>query len=77
MGKERGSEEEDAVQRREASVLILNCASKTLEESDFFRLSPKGEHIEGWTSGIIKSVYSPFHLSLIFLHVSTLIFAYS
>ncbi|KAM0153225.1 hypothetical protein ACHAPG_007191 [Botrytis cinerea] len=56
VGKERGSEEEDAVQRREASVLILNCASKTLEESDFFRLSPKGEHIEGWTSGIIKII---------------------
>ncbi|KAJ8058647.1 hypothetical protein OCU04_012823 [Sclerotinia nivalis] len=56
VGKERGREEEDAVQRREASVLILNCASKTLEESDFFRLSPRGEHIEGWTSGIIKII---------------------
>ncbi|KAG4027109.1 hypothetical protein MFRU_033g00790 [Monilinia fructicola] len=56
VGKERGKEEEDAAQRREASVLILNCASKTLEESDFFRLSPKGEHIEGWTSGIIKII---------------------
>ena len=41
-------------QRREASVLVLNAVTKTLEESDFFRLSPKGEHIEGWTSGIIK-----------------------
>ncbi|QSZ31072.1 hypothetical protein DSL72_000633 [Monilinia vaccinii-corymbosi] len=56
VGKEQGREEEDAAQRREASVLILNCASKTLEESDFFRLSPKGEHIEGWTSGIIKII---------------------
>ncbi|KAI9645275.1 hypothetical protein NHQ30_006010 [Ciborinia camelliae] len=56
VGKERGREAEDAHQRREASVLILNCASKTLEESDFFRLSPKGEHIEGWTSGIIKII---------------------
>jgi hypothetical protein len=37
-----------------ASVLILNCASKTLEESDFFRVSPRGEHIEGWTRSIIK-----------------------
>jgi hypothetical protein len=46
--------------RRETSVLVLNAASKTLEESDFFRLSPKGEHIEGWTSGIIKGT-SPFH----------------
>jgi hypothetical protein len=40
--------------REEPSVLILNSATKTLEESDFFRLGPKGEHIEGWTSGIIK-----------------------
>jgi hypothetical protein len=38
------------------SVLVLNACSKTLEESDFFRLGPKGEHIEGWTSGIIKGV---------------------
>jgi len=43
-------------QRNDISVLVLNCASKTLEESDFFRLSPKGEHIEGWTSGIIKVI---------------------
>ncbi|ESZ94189.1 hypothetical protein SBOR_5415 [Sclerotinia borealis F-4128] len=56
VGKERGWEAEDAQQRREASVLILNCASKTLEESDFYRLSPRGEHIEGWTSGIIKII---------------------
>lgn len=65
VGKDRGKEAEDAQQRREASVLILQCASSTLEESDFFRLSPRGEHIEGWTSGIIKSVYS-FYLFLEF-----------
>jgi hypothetical protein len=47
-------------ERREASVLVLSSASKTLEESDFFRLSPKGQHIEGWTSGIIKSTFGPF-----------------
>lgn len=40
--------------REEPSILVLNSAAKTLEESDFFRLGPKGEHIEGWTSGIIK-----------------------
>jgi hypothetical protein len=49
---------EEEKQRQEASVLVLNCAGKTLEESDFFRLSPKGEHIEGWTSGIIKGMPS-------------------
>ena len=40
--------------RSEVSVLVLSCASKTLEESDFFRLGSKGQHIEGWTSGIVK-----------------------
>ena len=39
------------------TVLLLSALTKTLEESDFFRLSPKGEHIEGWTSGIIKGIY--------------------
>lgn len=77
VGKDRGSEEEDAVQRREASVLILNCASKTLEESDFFRLSPKGEHIEGWTSGIIKSVYSLFYVPILCLNGNVAMFTCS
>jgi hypothetical protein len=35
-------------------LLILNACSTNLEESDFFRLGPRGEHIEGWTSGIVK-----------------------
>ncbi|KAH8667547.1 hypothetical protein BGZ60DRAFT_431775 [Tricladium varicosporioides] len=26
---------------------------KSLEETDFFRLNPRGDHIENWTSGII------------------------
>ncbi|KAH8802818.1 hypothetical protein F5884DRAFT_738673 [Xylogone sp. PMI_703] len=52
--KKRGKELEEI--RRKASVLVLNCAGKSLEESDFFRLSPKGEHLEGWTSGIIKVI---------------------
>lgn len=43
-----------AKHKASTSVLILNCASKTLEESDFFRVSPRGEHIEGWTRSIIK-----------------------
>ena len=42
---------------REASVLILRAVSKTLEESDFFRIGPKGGHIEGWTSGLTKGIY--------------------
>lgn len=52
----RSKDEKDENLRHSASVLVLNCASKSLEESDFFRLSPKGEHLEGWTSGIIKGM---------------------
>ena len=48
--------QDERKQRREASILVLNAVTKTLDESDFFRLSPKGEHIEGWTSGIIKGI---------------------
>lgn len=44
----------EVTSHREITVLILSNASKTLTRSDFDRLSPKGEHIEGWTSGIIK-----------------------
>jgi hypothetical protein len=40
--------------KSELGLLVLSCASKTLEESDFFRLGSKGQHIEGWTSGILK-----------------------
>jgi hypothetical protein len=36
------------------SLLVMKACSKNLEESDFFRLSSRGEHIEGWASGVIK-----------------------
>jgi hypothetical protein len=40
------------------SLLVLNACSKNLEESDFFRLGSRGEHIQGWASGIIKGTIS-------------------
>jgi hypothetical protein len=47
--------EEDHIRElQDASVLVLSNASKSLALSDFLRLSPKGEHIDGWASGIIK-----------------------
>ncbi|TVY39348.1 hypothetical protein LSUB1_G002874 [Lachnellula subtilissima] len=46
---EKEAEDGERGRRREASVLVLNSAMKTLEESDFFRVGPRGEHIEGWT----------------------------
>jgi hypothetical protein len=49
-------EQEDEKKRREAAVLVLNSASKRLEESDFFRVGHKGVHIQGWTTGLIKGM---------------------
>ncbi len=50
----RGDLERRSLAPSMPSLLILNACSTNLEESDFFRLGPRGEHIEGWTSGIIK-----------------------
>ncbi|KUJ14402.1 uncharacterized protein LY89DRAFT_671753 [Mollisia scopiformis] len=49
---------EDEQSPKGPSVLVLNACSKNLEESDFFRISPKGEHIEGWKSGLLKVIPS-------------------
>ncbi|POS87111.1 hypothetical protein EPUL_000839 [Erysiphe pulchra] len=38
------------------SILCLSGCSNSLEESDFFRIGSKGEHIETWTNGIIKVI---------------------
>ncbi len=51
------AQKEPDIQWRQAGVLILQACSKTLVESDFFRIGPKGNHIEGWTSGIVKGTY--------------------
>lgn len=45
-----------AKQRRDAHVLALSSASPNLAPSDFLRLSPKGIHIDGWHSGILKII---------------------
>jgi hypothetical protein len=42
---------------RHPAVLLIAALPKNLEESDFFYLSPKGEHIEGWRSGLIKGIF--------------------
>lgn len=60
--------EEEWASKSEKGVLVLQACSKTLEESDFFRISPKGQHIEGWKSGLLKGllaliwVYSISHV---------------
>ena len=55
---EKQKEDESRASRRRASVLVLQGCSKTLEESDFYRVGPKGNHLESWTSGILKGMLS-------------------
>jgi len=40
----------------ERFVLILNDLSRSLVESDFYRLAPQGQHVAGWAGGIVKVV---------------------
>lgn len=39
----------DAFRRQQLAVVTLQIASKSLVESDFRRLAPKGKHIDEWT----------------------------
>jgi hypothetical protein len=50
---------QDTLRRREVGVLVLSNGGKSLTESDFLRVSPRGEHIEGWTSSIVKGTRCP------------------
>ncbi|KAK3390414.1 hypothetical protein B0H63DRAFT_507761 [Podospora didyma] len=38
------------------TVIVLNSASRSLLESDFYRLAPQGQHVDGWAGGIVKVV---------------------
>ncbi len=38
-------------------MLVMSASSKNLVESDFLRLGVKGQHVEGWVSGILKGIY--------------------
>lgn len=40
------------------AILELNSASKSLLESDFYRLGHQGQHLHGWASGIVKGMRS-------------------
>lgn len=49
-----------AFRRQQIAVLSLDMGSKSLVESDFRRIAPKGQHIDDWTGpgDILKSVYT-------------------
>jgi hypothetical protein len=50
-GADNTAEEKAKAQR----VLVLNSASTSLLESDFYRIARQGDHMEGWVGGIRKS----------------------
>ncbi len=57
-----GSNQYEHNPRQDVSVLVLANASKSLALSDFLRLSPQGQHIDGWASGIIKGEDYTHHI---------------
>jgi hypothetical protein len=48
------ADQKELLLKKMEAGLLISCLSKTLEETDFFRLGPKGDHIENWTSGITR-----------------------
>jgi hypothetical protein len=42
----------------EETVVIVSAASRSLAESDFYRLAEQGKHVAGWAGGITKVVQS-------------------
>ncbi len=62
--RESRADEDQFQELQDVSVLVLSNASKSLSLSDFLRLSPKGEHIDGWASGIIKGKYYSHNKSI-------------
>nr|XP_036588309.1 uncharacterized protein CTRU02_01361 [Colletotrichum truncatum]KAF6799682.1 hypothetical protein CTRU02_01361 [Colletotrichum truncatum] len=49
--KEDGVSETD---RERPAMLILSNASTNLSESDFYRVGPQGQHLDGWSASISK-----------------------
>ena len=65
------------------TVLVLNAASRSLVESDFYRLAPQGKHLGDWAVGIARviqarhpSTYEPLGKYYIFFHTRAAAMAY-
>lgn len=66
------------------TVLVLNAASRSLLESDFYRLAPQGKHLGDWAVGIARIIqarhpatYEPLGKYYIFFHTRAAAIAYS
>lgn len=58
-----------------STVLVLSSVSPNLQESDFHRIAPQGQHLEGWSNGLMKVVqvhdpatYQPLGQYFLFFH---------
>lgn len=55
---EANSEDTNARELEEQSqtptVVVISAVSSALAESDFYRISPEGKHVEGWAGGLAK-----------------------
>jgi hypothetical protein len=66
------------------AVLVLNAASQSLLESDFYRLAGQGKHLGDWPAGIARIIqacdpatYEPLGKYYIFFHTRAAALAYS
>lgn len=66
------------------TVLVLNAASRSLIESDFYRLAQQGQHLGDWAVGITRIIqardpatYEPLGKYYIFFHTRAAALAYS
>lgn len=66
-GRERGQPQRvttaKKIRQQQVAVLSLDMGSKSLVESDFRRIAPKGQHIDDWTGpgDILKSMFKKEH----------------
>lgn len=64
-GSQRGDSARglDAFRKEDMTVLVFRRASKSLEEHDFRRMVPKGQHIEEWRGpgDILKGTLRCYH----------------
>lgn len=40
------------------AIIVFNCVSRSLVESDFRHIAGHGQHVDGWTYGLVKVVQS-------------------
>jgi hypothetical protein len=40
------------------AIIVLNCVSRSLLESDFRHIAGHGQHVDGWTYGLVKGTFA-------------------